>query len=192
MADFSNLPPLPPDYSDLPALPPGYQDAQPSTPTLAQLLQQRRIQASDTDTGPLTASFFAGAAKPVLTLSQLAAKGVAPSASAPIENVYQAVQNWGQRKGAPGQAGAVADFLGSMAPLAAASYAIPGAGAAALLPRMVSGAIGGALSGASQRVDPNAPDYWEQVKANTELGGTEGAAAQPILRGIAGLVGPNV
>lgn len=98
-------------------------------------------------------------------------------------------QNWRQGQLPGFDVGRLAGNIAMTAPL---GYAMPGATAARLLPRMASGAASGAVSGALQPTDPNAPDFWSQVARNVGIGAAGGAVAPALIGGISRVISPNV
>ena len=83
-------------------------------------------------------------------------------------------------------------MIGEAVATAPLAYAMPGAGAAGLLPRIASGAAAGAASGALQPVDASAPDFWEQTLRNVALGGAGGGVAPAVVGGISRAISPTV
>src|SRR5215469_2961491 len=133
MTDNSNLPPLPPDYTlprDLPELPLEYVEGEVSRQGMPSMVP----------------NFIGGATEPALALATLFAKAAAPSAVPSIRAATEAMQSYEREGGLPGGGGTAAHFLGSVAPLAAASYAVPGSLAVSLWPRIAAGGATGALS----------------------------------------------
>ena len=98
-------------------------------------------------------------------------------------------QNWRQGQ-PPGFDGG--RLLGNMLATAPLAYAMPGAGAAGLGARMLSGAASGAASGALQPVDPTAPDFWRKTAQNAGVGAAGGAVAPAILGAASRILRPNV
>lgn len=145
--------------------------------------------------------FFMGLRDPIDKAAQMLSRGVeavAPGwmkdwATGQRQSTDEAVQqaqqdyaaNQGQRSFDPGR---MAGNVVATAPLA---YAMPGAGAAGLGARALSGAASGAASGALQPVDPAGGDFWKQTGSGALGGAAVGAAAPALFGGVARIVSPK-
>lgn len=179
----------------LPDLPAGYTlDQGSATPALPQgyTLDDSRQAPVRTGMPSLMPNILSGLATPLQQFADMINKAAPGLGLGPtVETTRRGLQAY-EDQGLPSAAGDVAHFIGSQVLPTAASFAIPGAGAAGLLPRMAAGAGAGAISGALQPVEPNAPDFWSQTRNNALFGAGAGAAAPPLLGGLARMVSPNV
>jgi len=101
-------------------------------------------------------------------------------------------QNW--RQGAPPSVdvGRLAGNIVGTAPVVAA---IPGAGAATMLPRIASGAVGGGLASTLSTpvaAPTSAEDFWKSKGTDAGVGAVLGGASAPLIGGIARMVNPKV
>jgi hypothetical protein len=132
-------------------------------------------------------NFLYGMRQPIDQAATLLAKAF-PSQAPSVAAANQAGADAEKESGLPGVAGKVAEFAGSMVPLAAAT---PGAIGTSMLARLGSGAATGAVSGALNPVDPNDPNFWSQTGHNALVGGLAGGATPIALGAAARVVNPN-
>jgi hypothetical protein len=83
-------------------------------------------------------------------------------------------------------------IVGNTVAAAPIAMIMPGANAAALLPRIASGAASGAVTGAAQPVEVPGDDYWSQKAVQTGIGAAGGAAAPAVTGAAARMISPNV
>jgi hypothetical protein len=162
--------------------------------TTATLLDQLPSDAGQapvqTGSPSLMTNFLYGMRQPIDQGAMMLAKAIFPSQVPNVAAANQTAQRAFEEQKMPGTAGDVAQFAGNIVPGVALSAALPGAGAASLLPRVASGAASGAISGALQPVDPNATDFWSQVQNNALFSAGAGAVMPPLLSGLSRVINP--
>jgi hypothetical protein len=103
------------------------------------------------------------------------------------EEEYQ--KGWLGGEASPGAS--TGRIIGNVAATAPIGYAMPGATAAGMLPRIASGAATGGVAGALQPVDTDQGDFWSQKAQQAGVGAGAGAAMAPVMGALSRVISPK-